>query len=151
MGGLNISQDEIDSLLGITTESSPSTPTPPPGMSDDTTIGAASSGPSPIETSSAPTAPPTLSSLTDTSEAREPSDIDLLSNIPLELSVELGKTRRTIKEILDFGLGSVIELDKIAGEPVELLANGELIATGEVVVIDENFGLRITEILSKKK
>ena len=76
------------------------------------------------------------------------SKIDLIADIPVRVTVELGKTRKNISEILAMTAGSVIELDKMAGEPVDVLVNGKLIAKGEVVVIDENFGVRITEILS---
>ena len=75
-------------------------------------------------------------------------DITLLLDVPMTLTVELGRTSKLIQEILGFGEGSIIELDKLAGEPVDLLVNGKLIARGEVVVIDENFGVRITEIVS---
>jgi flagellar motor switch protein FliN/FliY len=76
------------------------------------------------------------------------SPIDLIADIPVRITVELGKTRKNISEILGMTIGSVIELDKMAGEPVDVLVNGKLIARGEVVVIDENFGVRITEILN---
>ncbi len=66
----------------------------------------------------------------------------------MEISVELGSTKMRIKEILDLGIGSVIELDRLAGELVDILVNGKLIAKGEVVVIDENFGVKITDIVS---
>jgi flagellar motor switch protein FliN/FliY len=75
------------------------------------------------------------------------SDINLIRDVPLEISVELGKTSKRISEILDFGPGSVIELDKLVGEPLDILANGKLIAKGEVVVVDENYGVRITDII----
>ncbi|MGM0471496.1 MAG: flagellar motor switch phosphatase FliY [Bacillota bacterium] len=74
--------------------------------------------------------------------------IELIKDIPLEVTVRLGKTRMLIKDILELGNGSVIELDKLAGESVDLLVNGKLIAKGEVVVIDENFGFRVTDIVS---
>ena len=80
------------------------------------------------------------------SEAR---NLNMLLDIPLQLSVELGRTKRSVKEILDLSGGSIIELDKLAGEPVDILVNNRLIAKGEVVVIDENFGVRITDILSQ--
>lgn len=73
-------------------------------------------------------------------------NIDLIMDVPLEVSVILGKTKKSIKEVLSFGVGSVIELEKLADEPVEILVNGKQIAQGEVVVIDENFGVRITNI-----
>ena len=75
-------------------------------------------------------------------------NLDMLLDIPLKVTVELGKTKKSVKEILDLSAGSIIELDKLAGEPVDVLVNGKLIAEGEVVVIDENFGVRITDIIS---
>lgn len=75
------------------------------------------------------------------------SNIKLLMDVNMELTVELGRTKKSIKEILGMGEGTVIELDKLAGEPVDVLVNGQLIAKGEVVVIDENFGVRVTEIV----
>lgn len=77
-----------------------------------------------------------------------PSRIDLVADIPVRVTVELGRTRKNISEILNMSAGSVIELDKMAGEPVDVLVNGKLIAKGEVVVIDENFGVRISEIIN---
>ncbi len=76
------------------------------------------------------------------------SKIDLVADIPVRVTVELGRTRKNIGDILNMTPGSVIELDKMAGEPVDVLVNSKLIAKGEVVVIDENFGVRITEIVS---
>ena len=73
----------------------------------------------------------------------------MLLDIPLQVTVELGRTKRSVKDILELVSGSIIELDKLAGEPVDILVNSRLIAKGEVVVIDENFGVRITDILSK--
>lgn len=75
-------------------------------------------------------------------------NINLLMDVNMELTVELGRTKKSIKEILGMGEGTVIELDKLAGEPVDILVNGKLIARGEVVVIDENFGVRVTEIIN---
>ena len=77
--------------------------------------------------------------------------IDMIADIPVRVTVELGKTRKSISEILGITPGSVIELDKMAGEPVDVLVNGKLIAKGEVVVIDENFGVRITDVMSTSK
>ncbi|MGI6587748.1 MAG: flagellar motor switch phosphatase FliY [Peptococcia bacterium] len=77
-----------------------------------------------------------------------PSNLDLIMDIGLQLSVELGRTKKRIKEILKLTKGSIVELDKLAGEPVDILVNGSLLAKGEVVVIDENFGVRVTEIVS---
>ncbi len=76
-------------------------------------------------------------------------DIALLLDVEMTMTVELGRTTRLVKDILGLGEGSIIELDKLAGEPVDLLVNGKLIARGEVVVIDENFGVRVTDIVSQ--
>lgn len=80
----------------------------------------------------------------------ETRNLNMLLDIPLQVTVELGKTKRSVKEILELGTGSIIELDKLAGEPVDILVNRQLVAQGEVVVIDENFGVRITDILSQR-
>lgn len=76
-------------------------------------------------------------------------NIDMLFDIPLEITVELGRTKMQIRKILELGPGAVIQLDKLAGEPVDILANHKLIAKGEVVVIEESFGVRITDIISQ--
>lgn len=74
-------------------------------------------------------------------------NIGLIMDVPLEVTVELGRTNKTIKEILDFSPGTIIELNKLAGEAIDLLVNGKYVAKGEVVVIEDNFGIRITEIV----
>jgi len=79
---------------------------------------------------------------------QEAGNIGLIMDVYMEMTVELGRTRKLIKEILAMGEGTIIELDKLAGEPVDILVNHKLIAKGEVVVIDENFGVRVTEIVS---
>lgn len=79
--------------------------------------------------------------------AGAPANIDLIMDVALEVTVELGRARKSISEVLDFAPGTIIELDKVAGEPVEVLVNGKLVARGEVVVIEESFGVRITEII----
>ncbi|MDS1141133.1 flagellar motor switch protein FliN [Pusillimonas sp. SM2304] len=76
------------------------------------------------------------------------SDIDMIMDIPVQLSVELGRTRLTIKNILQLGQGSVVELDGLAGEPMDIYVNGYLIAQGEVVVVDEKYGIRVTDIIT---
>jgi flagellar motor switch protein FliN/FliY len=78
-------------------------------------------------------------------------NLDLLMDVPLQVSVELGKTRKSIKEILDYNVGTIVVLDKMAGEMIDIVVNGKLIAKGEVVVIDENYGARITDIISPSK
>jgi flagellar motor switch protein FliN/FliY len=77
-------------------------------------------------------------------------NMNVLMDVPLEVSVELGRSHKRIKEILELGPGSIIELNKLVGEPVDILVNGKFIAKGEVVVIDENFGVRITDIISSE-
>ncbi len=79
----------------------------------------------------------------------ESKNLEMLMDIPLQVTVELGRTKRSVKEILELSSGSIIELDKLAGEPVDILVNNRLIAKGEVVVIDENFGVRVTDIVSQ--
>jgi len=82
---------------------------------------------------------------------QQKENIEIIMDVPLEVSVELGRTNKKIREILEFSPGSVIELDKQAGEPIDILVNGKFVAKGEVVVIDENFGIRITDIISPDK
>ncbi|MCI3984194.1 flagellar motor switch phosphatase FliY [Bacillus vallismortis] len=77
------------------------------------------------------------------------NNLDMLLDIPLSITVELGRTKRSVKEILELSAGSIIELDKLAGEPVDILVNRRIVAKGEVVVIEENFGVRVTDILSQ--
>lgn len=77
-------------------------------------------------------------------------NIGLIMDVPLEVTVELGRTKKSIAEILDFAPGTIIELNKIAGEPVDVLVNGKFVAKGEVVVIEESFGIRVTEIVNNQ-
>ncbi|OZI33320.1 flagellar motor switch protein FliN [Bordetella genomosp. 10] len=76
------------------------------------------------------------------------TDIDLIMDVPVQLTVELGRTRLTIKNLLQLGQGSVVELDGLAGEPMDIFVNGYLIAQGEVVVVDEKYGIRLTDIIT---
>ncbi len=78
---------------------------------------------------------------------QQKENIDLIMDVQLEVTVELGRTKRSIKEILELGPGSIIELNKLSGEPIDILVNGKIVAKGEVVVIEENFSIRVTEIL----
>lgn len=75
-------------------------------------------------------------------------NLDFILDIPLKVTVELGRTEVLIKDLLQLGQGSVLELDKLAGEPLEILVNGKLVAKGEVVVVNEKFGIRLTDIIS---
>ena len=87
-------------------------------------------------------------SLTGSNTANAHNDIDLILDIPVQLTVELGRTRIPIKHILQLAQGSVIELDALAGEPMDVLVNGCLIAQGEVVVVNEKFGIRLTDVVT---
>lgn len=83
--------------------------------------------------------------------AQELQNIDLLMDVDLPVSIELGRTKMAIADILTLGPGSVVELNKLAGEPVDLLVNHRVVAKGEVVVVDENFGLRITQLMTPEE
>ena len=130
----------------------PTTPVPEIPNGSMPLPGPASPPPSPLGAEKKPTVPVQSVQFTSLSPApreREIGNISLIMDVPLEISVELGRTRKTIKEILEMGPGSIIQLDRLAGEPVDLLVNGKLVARGEVVVIDENFGIRVTSIVSQ--
>lgn len=112
--------------------------------------------PQPAAPASAPVAPVAYTShqfpeLNPTAPVTETRNIDLLLDVSLQVTVELGRTRKQIREVLALGPGSILELEKLAGEPVDVLVNGKLIARGEVVVIDEYFGVRITDIISPRE
>lgn len=83
--------------------------------------------------------------------SEETSGIELLMDIPLEISVELGRVKMLVKDVVELGTGSIVEIDKAAGEPVDVMVNGRVVAKGEVVVIEDNFGVRITEILTPQE
>ena len=80
---------------------------------------------------------------------QQKENIDLIMDVPLEVTVELGRTHKSIQDILEFSPGTIIELNKLAGEPIDVLVNGKIVAKGEVVVIDENFSIRLTEIIKQ--
>ena len=86
----------------------------------------------------------------EASPAVSPDDLTRLHDVPVELAVEIGRTHMTIRDALALGPGSIVTLNRLAGEPVDLLVNGKPIARGEVVVIDEEFGLRVTEVLAPR-
>lgn len=110
----------------------------------------------PAASASAPSAAPravgvqgvAFPALTPTLTENQTKNIELLADVPMQVTVELGRRTMMIRDVLDLGTGSIIELDKLAGEPVDLLVNNKLIARGEVVVIDESFGVRVTDIVS---
>jgi flagellar motor switch protein FliN/FliY len=85
----------------------------------------------------------------ETKEPQGARKMELLMDVPLEVSVELGRSRMSIQSLLGLGPGSVIELDKVAGEPLDILVNGRLIARGEAVVVNDKFGVRLTDIVSR--
>jgi flagellar motor switch protein FliN/FliY len=89
-----------------------------------------------------------LEKFSSTPPAGTPNDIDMVLDIPVQLTVELGRTRIPIKSILQLAQGSVVELDGLAGEPMDVLVNGCLIAQGEVVVVNDKFGIRLTDIVT---
>jgi flagellar motor switch protein FliN/FliY len=99
----------------------------------------------------AATSAPAFAPLPGAGQGGDLSQIDLLLDISLQVTVELGRARMKIQEILALRNGSVIELDRLAGEPADILVNGTLIAKGEVVVVDEKFGVRVIEVVSRAK
>ncbi|WP_410501499.1 flagellar motor switch phosphatase FliY [Exiguobacterium acetylicum] len=122
-------------------------PTPTPVMEQRTQV----SPPPEPKATPVGVSPVQFSQLGEMEVEGTPGNIGMLYDVPLNVTVELGRTRRSVRDILELTQGSVIELDKLAGEPVDVLVNNTLIATGEVVVIEENFGVRITEIVNTKE
>src|SRR5262245_17080255 len=105
----------------------------------------------PVPVSGPATSLPAFAPLPGNGHAADNSQIDLLLDISLQVTVELGRARMKIQESLGLRNGSVIELDRLAGEPADILVNGTLIAKGEVVVVDEKFGVRVIEVVSRAK
>jgi len=137
------------------TKAAPAAPKPAPAPSPAPRATAAASPPSggaPAPSRAAPPVdvrPAEFVPLQGEGGGALPANLDLIVDIPVRITVELGRTRKTIGEVLNMAPGSVVELEKMAGEPVDVLVNGKLVARGEVVVIDESFGVRVTEIVSK--
>ena len=92
-----------------------------------------------------------MSSAPQTPSGETPRRLDLLLDVPLDVSVELGRCRMTIQDLLALGPGAIIELDKVAGEPLDVLINDRLVARGEAVVVNDKFGIRITDIVSPQE
>lgn len=86
--------------------------------------------------------------LGDDDEDKEPVDLDMILDIPVTISMEIGRTQISIRNLLKLNQGSVVELDRLAGEPLDVLVNGTLIAHGEVVVVNEKFGIRLTDVIT---
>lgn len=134
LGG-GAADDDLSALLGDDSGG---------GAGDDMGFGDMGGGaPAPAPKASAPAAAPSAAAL-DVPEG----NLEVLLDVPLEVVVELGRTDLQIKEILSLAPGSVVELNRMAGEPINIMVNGKLVARGEVVVIDENFGVKITHIIS---
>lgn len=93
-------------------------------------------------------APASFPSLDGGAAAPAPKNIDFILDIPMQVTVQVGSTKMVIRELLQLGQGSVIELEKLAGEPMEVLVNNKLVARGEVVVVNEKFGIRLTDVIS---
>lgn len=143
-----LDQAEIDAAIAAAAAAAPSEELSAPDETDAEEPTPAPAAPAP--TVAAPTLPtPTMWASLDEPDLPDgpPPNLEIVMDIPLEVSVELGRKRMSIRDILDLGAGSIVELDKIAGEPVDLLVNGRLVARGEVVVIEDNFGVRVTEII----
>ena len=119
-----------------------------PVSADDWSSAMAEQGPAP-KPAAAPSPAPIFSQLADRKPTAEgQNDIDMILDIPVQLTVELGRTRIPIKHILQLAQGSVVELEAMAGEPMDVLVNGYLIAQGEVVVVNDKFGIRLTDIVT---
>ena len=142
-------------------ETAPATPEAAPADAADATAPAADAPPEPAgpapateQPAAAAAAPDNVVPLAGTQPAAgrtmadRQGDLEMLMNVPLPLTVELGSTQRTVRELVDFSIGSIIELGKLAGDPLDIKVNDRVIARGEVVVIDEEFGIRVTEIVS---
>lgn len=104
-----------------------------------------------INFSSSPVARAEFQQLSSPSKPDSLKNIDLLMDVHLPIAIELGRTRMSIEDILALGPGSVVELNKLAGEPVDVMVNSKIVAKGEVVVVDENFGVRITQLITPEE
>lgn len=152
---MSAAREMVDALLG-SMNSAPSpvqpkaAPAPSPSIPVEPTISysqpAVAAKPQPV-TPPQNVQPVQFVPLKPTLSATGDANLGIIMDVPMQVTVELGRTRKLIREILELTPGSVIELDKLAGEPVDILVNSKLIAKGEVVVIDENFGVRVTEIV----
>jgi flagellar motor switch protein FliN len=137
---LALSNDVIEGLMKVSAKPQPAPAAAPPPKPK--------AAPQPA---SATVQPAVFQPLQEKAIPGKPGNLDLLLDIGLDVRVELGRTGMKIRDVLELGPGSVLELDKLAGEPVDLLINDKLFARGEVVVIDENFGVRVTDILNMEE
>ena len=151
---LNISKEMVESLLNGAAEEEPApatAPAPQPAPMAPPPAAAYAQPYVPNQArvaSNIPVQPAQFTPLSTEPVAVNDANIGLILDVPLQVTVELGRTKKRIRDILELSTGSIVELDKLAGEPVDILVNGKLLAKGEVVVIDENFGVRITDIVS---
>ncbi len=90
-----------------------------------------------------------MTTTVDVKKLKDRANLDVLMHVPLTVTAELGTSKMSVSEVLKLGTGSIVELDRLAGGPVDLLVNNKLIARGEVVAVDENFGVRVTELISR--
>lgn len=100
------------------------------------------------QTSAPEAAPASFPPVANTPTAEQPKNIDFILDIPMKVTVYVGSTKMAIRDLLQLAQGSVIELDKLAGEPMEVMVNNKLVAKGEVVVVNEKFGIRLTDVVS---
>lgn len=117
-------------------------------MADNEVATSGTSTPTPATASSPPPSPASFPSLDGGGAVPAPKNIDFILDIPMQVTVQVGSTKMVIRDLLQLGQGSVIELEKLAGEPMEVLVNNKLVARGEVVVVNEKFGIRLTDVIS---
>ncbi|MBI5315287.1 MAG: flagellar motor switch protein FliN [Nitrospirae bacterium] len=117
-------------------------------MADNEVATSGTSTPTAATASSPPPSPASFPSLDGGGAVPAPKNIDFILDIPMQVTVQVGSTKMVIRELLQLGQGSVIELEKLAGEPMEVLVNNKLVARGEVVVVNEKFGIRLTDVIS---
>lgn len=151
MSELAIDPEELAQLIGADDEEeAPAPPAEPGAASPEPNAGLEPSPASASTASSDPgitARPAQFAPLQPVGSVSSNTNLDMLLGVTLRLTVELGRTRMSVEEVLKLGPGSVVELDKLAGEPVDVLINDRLIARGEVVVVDDRFGVRITDVL----
>lgn len=152
MGDLALSQDEIEKMLAEAGQSYPSYEPPPAAPPPPPTPAFAAREPE----DEVVVAPVEFKQFAPAGARPAPvpaagNNLDLLRDVILRVTVELGRVQMSVKDVLNLGAGSIIELDKLAGEPVDILVNGMTIALGEVVVVDEKFGVRVTKVLSPQE
>ncbi|NOT22081.1 MAG: flagellar motor switch protein FliN [Nitrospiraceae bacterium] len=117
-------------------------------MADNEVATSGTKPPTPAAAPASTAAPASFPSLDGGGAVPAPKNIEFILDIPMQVTVQVGSTKMVIRELLQLGQGSVIELEKLAGEPMEVLVNNKLVARGEVVVVNEKFGIRLTDVIS---